>query len=149
MTGDVLTLATINHHTLLAAARLQRYIITYTACILVPASLNALDRGSRSDRPRYYLCSPLILTYDLDLQLTVRASYDFQVKNVLLQCISPVKSRLVLPSWYWLTRVVPDKGPLNGCVCVCAMYFSYHACAFSALILLVGREEEHPACKIE
>jgi len=21
--------------------------------------------------------------------------------------------------WYWLTRVVLDKGPLNGCVCVC------------------------------
>ena len=21
--------------------------------------------------------------------------------------------------WYWLTRVVPDKRPLNGCVCVC------------------------------
>jgi len=20
--------------------------------------------------------------------------------------------------WYWLTRVVPEKGPLNGCVCV-------------------------------
>jgi len=33
--------------------------------------------------------------------------------------LAPVKSRLVLPSWYWLTRVVPDKGPLNGCVCVC------------------------------
>ena len=30
----------------------------------------------------------------------------------------PVKSRSVLPLWYWLTRVVPDKGPLNGCVCV-------------------------------
>jgi len=27
------------------------------------------------------------------------------------------KSRLVLPFWYWLTRVVPDKGQLNGCVC--------------------------------
>jgi len=26
---------------------------------------------------------------------------------------------LVLPFWYWLTWVVPDKGPLNGCVCVC------------------------------
>jgi len=26
---------------------------------------------------------------------------------------------LVLPFWYWLTRVVPEKGPLNGCVCVC------------------------------
>ena len=25
-------------------------------------------------------------------------------------------SRLVLPFWYWLTWVVPDKGPLNGCV---------------------------------
>ena len=24
-----------------------------------------------------------------------------------------------LPFWYWLTRVVPEKGPLNGCVCVC------------------------------
>jgi len=21
--------------------------------------------------------------------------------------------------WYQLTRVVSDKGPLNGCVCVC------------------------------
>jgi len=30
-----------------------------------------------------------------------------------------VKSRLVLPFWYWLTRVVPEKGPLNGCVRVC------------------------------
>jgi len=29
-----------------------------------------------------------------------------------------VKSRLVLRFWYRLTRVVPDKGPLNGCVCV-------------------------------
>jgi len=28
----------------------------------------------------------------------------------------PVKSRLVLPFWYWPTRVVPAKGPLNGCV---------------------------------
>jgi len=30
-----------------------------------------------------------------------------------------VKSRLVLPFWYRLTRVVPEKGPLNVCVCVC------------------------------
>ena len=33
--------------------------------------------------------------------------------------LAPVKSRLVLPFWYWLTWVVPEKGPLNGCVCVC------------------------------
>ena len=33
-----------------------------------------------------------------------------------VSCFS--KIQMVLPFWYWLTRVVPDKGPLNGCVCV-------------------------------
>ena len=33
--------------------------------------------------------------------------------------LASVKSRLVLPFWYRLTRVDLDKGPLNGCVCVC------------------------------
>jgi len=32
--------------------------------------------------------------------------------------LASVKSRLVLPFWYRLTRTVPEKGPLNGCVCV-------------------------------
>jgi len=32
--------------------------------------------------------------------------------------LASVKPRLVLPSWHRLTRVVPEKGPLNGCVCV-------------------------------
>jgi len=31
--------------------------------------------------------------------------------------LASVKSRLVLP--YRLTWVVPEKGPINGCVCVC------------------------------
>jgi len=31
--------------------------------------------------------------------------------------LASVKSRLVLPFWYQLTWVVPDKEPLNGCVC--------------------------------
>ena len=35
--------------------------------------------------------------------------------------LAPVKSRLVLPFWYWLTRVVPEKGPLNVCVWNCHM----------------------------
>ena len=55
-----------------------------------------------------------------------------------VSCFSKIQTGL--PFWYRLTRVVPDKGPLNGCVCVCV-------CAFSALTLLVGRQEEHPACK--
>ena len=36
--------------------------------------------------------------------------------------IASVKSRLVLPFWYRLTWVVPEKGPLNGCVCVCVFF---------------------------
>jgi len=33
--------------------------------------------------------------------------------------LASVKSRLVLPFWYRLTWVVPEKEPLNVCVCVC------------------------------
>ena len=38
--------------------------------------------------------------------------------------LGSVKSRLVLPLSYRPNRVVPDKGPLNGCVCVslCIVY---------------------------
>jgi len=41
-------------------------------------------------------------------------------------CLASVKSRLVLPFRYRLTWAVPEKGPLNGCVCVC-----YYAVATS------------------
>ena len=33
--------------------------------------------------------------------------------------LASVKSGLVVPFWYRLTRVVREKGPLNGHVCVC------------------------------
>ena len=36
--------------------------------------------------------------------------------------LAPVKSRLVSPFWYRLTRVVLDRRPLNGCVCVCVFF---------------------------
>jgi len=32
--------------------------------------------------------------------------------------LASFKSRLVLPFWYWLTLVVPEKRPLNRCSCV-------------------------------
>ena len=35
--------------------------------------------------------------------------------------LASVKSRLVLPFWYRLTLVDPEKGPLNVCVCVFVM----------------------------
>ena len=31
--------------------------------------------------------------------------------------LASIKSRLVLPFWYWPTRIVLEKGPLNGCGC--------------------------------
>ena len=39
-----------------------------------------------------------------------------------VSCFS--KIQIGLPFWYRLTRIVPEKGPLNGCVCVCQRYSS-------------------------
>ena len=36
-----------------------------------------------------------------------------------VSCFSEIQ--IGLPIWYRLTRVVADKGPLNGCVCVCGI----------------------------
>ena len=67
--------------------------------------------------------------------------------------LASVKSRPVLLFWYRLTQVVLEKGPLNVCVCVCVclflwlLFFINFFSAFSALTLLVGWHEGHPACK--
>ena len=45
--------------------------------------------------------------------------------------LASVKSRLVLPFWYWLTRAVLDRGPLNVCVCVCVCLWK---CACNAYL---------------
>ena len=37
--------------------------------------------------------------------------------TVTVSCFS--KIQIGLPLWYWLTWVVPEKGPLNARVCVC------------------------------
>ena len=51
--------------------------------------------------------------------------------------LASVKSRLVLPFWYQLTWVVPEKGPLNGCVCVCVrdccFFWLYFVCCSDLL----------------
>ena len=44
---------------------------------------------------------------------------DLHMARLMPLSLASVKSRLILPFWYWLTRVVPDRGPLNGCVYVC------------------------------
>ena len=65
-----------------------------------------------------------------------------------------VKSRLVLPFWYRLTWVVPEKGPLNGCVCVCvpivyqctgcSVKMNEITCVVSMLNILVTYHVTHP-----
>ena len=39
--------------------------------------------------------------------------------------LASVKSRLILPFRYRPTQVVPEKGPLNVCVCVCVWHEQY------------------------
>jgi len=39
---------------------------------------------------------------------------------VLAHLGSPGQRAIKRASVYWLTQVVPEKGPLNGCVCACA-----------------------------
>ena len=41
-----------------------------------------------------------------------------QLMPLLLTVSCFSKIQIGLPFWYRLTRVVPQKGPLNGCVCV-------------------------------
>ena len=47
--------------------------------------------------------------------------------------LASVKSRLVLPFWYWLTWIVLQKGLLNRCVCVSTF------CAFLCLTAVRSR----------
>jgi len=73
---------------------------------------------------------------------------------------------LVLPFWYRLTRVVPDKGPLNGmCVCVavvicCCLYdeaehrvvFIAHffiCCSFTECSCIVMGDITYGACCVD
>jgi len=50
--------------------------------------------------------------------------------------LASVKSRLVLPSWYRLTRVVLDKGTLNRCVCLSCSLLSSR---YSKLFVTAGK----------
>jgi len=46
-----------------------------------------------------------------------RLAYGPADATAIHRLFASVKSRLVLPLWYRLTWVIPDKGPLNECVC--------------------------------
>ena len=51
--------------------------------------------------------------------------------------LASVTSRLVLPFWYRPTRVVPENGPLNGCVCVCCFHWTKEKDELKSLVRVV------------
>jgi len=66
--------------------------------------------------------------------------------------LASVKSRMVLPFWYRLTQVVPDKGPLNGCVCKCVVQildnFLQVILAYNSTLMLLMQVESPLLCSI-
>ena len=95
----------------------------------------------------YFACSALTFAFSALTLLTGRQEWHpackklsggvlvwFSVWSEVQTCIWPswchchtlslaaVKSRLVLPFWYRLIRVVPEKGLLNGCLSTISIY---------------------------
>ena len=63
--------------------------------------------------------------------------------------LASVKSRLVLPFWYRLTWVVPDEGPLNGCVCLMSTWNWSCVCnTCSRSIVIIVTELVHWLCLV-
>ena len=60
--------------------------------------------------------------WDAGMDICLERGADLHMAQLMplpltVSCFSKIQTGL--PFWYWLTRVVPEKGPLNGCVCVC------------------------------
>ena len=54
--------------------------------------------------------------------------------------LASVKSRLALPFWYRLTRVVLDKRPLSGCVCSSIALPVSVGCIYRLYIWIIGKQ---------
>ena len=93
-------------------------VIRFSAFSACAFSALTLLVGSQEGYPACKKLSGGVLSW-----LSVRSEVQTCIWPSWCRCHSPslasVKSRLVLPFWYWLTWVVLDKGPINGCVCVC------------------------------
>ena len=63
--------------------------------------------------------------------------------------LASVKSRLVFPFWFHLTRVVPNKGLLNGCVCVCVCYMGWWSILENELFISFFNESVTVFCYLD
>ena len=86
---------------------------------MVPSMLWHCWLGDRKD------IRPVKLSGGVLASLSVWSEMETCIQPSWCHCYSlslaSVKPRLVLPFWYRLTPVVPENGPLNGCVCVCVI----------------------------
>ena len=114
--------------------RLSAWSEVQTLCIWSIQEKRPLNRCSNPNHKPYYFCTnstpfpdeiniqqftPNFKDVCLPLTLLVgQQEGHLTSKKLSGGVLASVKSRLDLPFWYWLTRVVPDKAPLNGCVCV-------------------------------
>ena len=90
---------------------LEFYFLCYVVCLL-PSSALMLLFGRQEGHPACKTLSGGVLPCRGYLSgARCRLAYGHSLSVAL------VKSRLVLPLCYRLTQVVPDKGPLNVCVC--------------------------------
>jgi len=65
---------------------------------------------------------------------------DLHMAQLMPLPLASVKSRLVLPFRYRLTRIVLDKGPLNGCMYVANLLLSLIVNIVSCFLLTHGVE---------
>ena len=64
--------------------------------------------------------------------------------------LASVKSRSVLPFWYRLTRIVPEKGPLNGmCITEGPIVYSFHkVCHCNPLLAISTKQDCWPKIRL-
>jgi len=80
-------------------------------------ALARIDVGNFQHVQRQY-CYTLVGCRCGDLsRARSKCAYAMQLMPLPVTITFSSKSTLVLPLWYRLNRLVPDKGPLNGCCC--------------------------------
>jgi len=98
------------YHSIDLYSTVHAVVISFSALMLLV--------GRQEGHPAYKKLSGVVLAW-----LSVWSKVQTCIWPCWCHChplsLASVKSRLVLPLWYWLTRVVSEKGPLNGCVCTC------------------------------
>ena len=89
----------------------------WSCCRWYPCRVSVLEGYSRHETPRQRNLSGGVLAW-----LSIWSKVQTCVWPSWCHChslsLASAKSRLVLPFWYWPIQIVPDKGPLNGCLLV-------------------------------